>query len=110
MTPEKPASDAPSWPETTVTLLHPVTGPDGEQIASLTFREPDVEALEKIEDIDAKEGEKIKVRHLRVIAAALSRQPDDVIRKINARDFGKVSEALVPFLEYAVTRAPSSGS
>lgn len=96
------ATPRPVWPSTTVPLDYPVTGPQGEEIASLTFSEPDVEALERIETLDLQEGEKIKVRHLRAIAAALSRQPDDVIRSLNARDFGRVSEAIVPFLEFAV--------
>jgi hypothetical protein len=106
----EPAANAASWPETSVTLTHPITGADGTEIRVLTFREPDVEALEKIETVDAAEGEQIKVRHLRAIAAALSRQPDEVIRRINARDFARIAEAIAPFLQGAAAAPQSSGS
>jgi hypothetical protein len=103
------AQERPIWKTATVALDHPVSVPDGPEIASLTFSEPDVEVLERIEELDLAEGQKIKVRHLRVIAAALSRQPDDVIRALHARDFGKVVEAIAPFLEYLVRKEePSS--
>jgi hypothetical protein len=97
------------WPTMTVTLEHPVTDEDGAEIAAISFHEPDVEALERLEEIDAAEGERLKVRHLRFIAAVLSRQPDAVIRKVHAKDFAKIVEAISPFLEYVVKAAPPSG-
>jgi|GEM_PF-2270197 len=100
-----PREERPKWPDATVALTHPVKGADGEDITALTFLEPDVEALERLEDLDVQDGERIKIRHLRYIAAALSRQPDEVIKRINARDFAKVTEAITPFLEYAVRTA-----
>lgn len=106
----EPREERAEWPKATVTLARPVKGADGEEIASLTFLEPDVEALERIEDLDVQEGEPIKVRHLRHIAAALSRQPDEVIKRLHARDFAKVTEALTPFLEYAVRAGREAGT
>lgn len=107
MAPAVQPDTPPQWVEKTVPLIHPIDGPEG-KIESLTFREPDVEALERIEELDIQKGDRIKVRHLRVIAAALSRQPDDLIRRVHASDFEKVTEAIVPFLEFAVSAEASS--
>lgn len=97
-----PPQDRSPWPEVTIPLRHPIKGVDGAEITSLTFSEPDVEALERMEDLEPAEGERLKVRHLRAIAGALSRQPDDLIRRLRASDFTRVVEAMKPFLEYLV--------
>lgn len=99
--PEASDNAAPIWPEAHVDLDHPIPDGKGGEIKRITFREPDVEALETMEELELVRGEPLKIRHLRIISAALSRLPNETIKKINSRDFTRLAEALAPFLEAA---------
>lgn len=86
------------WKTETVTLTHPIPAGEGsdQKITSITLFEPDVEALEKIEDLNFKEGEKLTVKQIRGAIAALSRLDDDVIRKLHRDDFNALGNAFPP--------------
>lgn len=99
--PDASSNAAPIWPETFVDLDFPIPDGKGGTIKRITFHEPDVEALETMEELDLVEGKPLKVRHIRIISAALSRLPNETIKKINSRDFTRLAEALAPFLEAA---------
>lgn len=86
------------WKEVRHTLAHPVEGEAG-QITEIVLREPDVEALERIDDMSLAEGQKIKIAQLRAIIAALSRLPDETIKRLHKDDFTVLGELAVPLLD-----------
>jgi len=90
---------APPWPEIRHTLRFPITPPGGEVVSEVVCREPDVEALERIDNLGMVEGQPLKVAQIRGIIAALSGLPDDVIRKMHKTDFAGLTEKVVPLLE-----------
>lgn len=77
------------WKSKSVPLTHPI--PEGEgsdkKITAITLFEPDVEALEKIEDLGIEAGKKLSVKQIRGAIAAMSRLDDDVIKKLHRSDF-----------------------
>lgn len=95
-TENKPTSK-PMWAEVKLTLSHPIETAEG-MLSEITLREPDVEALERIDDLAMTEGQRLRVAQVRGIIAALSGQPDDVIKKLHKGDFAAIGEAAVPLL------------
>lgn len=83
---------------TTYALKHPVTV-DGEAYVTITIYEPNVAALEAIDDIGIVEEERPRIRHLRLVLAALTRIPNKVIGELHRSDFEALVEIAVPFLE-----------
>ena len=86
------------WKSTIVTLAHPIPVSEGSVINAVTLREPDVEALEIIEDCGFVEGERPTVKQLRVAIVALSNLTEEQARKLHRDDFGKVCQAAIPFV------------
>lgn len=86
------------WKEVRYALVYPVEGEDG-LLTEIVLREPDVEALERIDDISLAEGHKIKIAQLRAIIAALSRLPDETVKKLHKEDFTALGELAVPLLD-----------
>lgn len=85
----------PRWDVVRHTLDFPVDGPNG-RVTEVTLREPDVEALEKLDDLGLKEGSPLKIGHIRAMIATLSGLPDEVVRQMHRRDFTALAEKLVP--------------
>lgn len=83
---------------TTYTLKHPITV-DDETYVTITVYEPNVAALEAIDDIGIVDEERPRIRHLRQVIAALTRIPNKVIGELHRDDFEALVEMAVPFLE-----------
>ena len=95
-------------------LKHPVEA-DGKAFASITLREPDIEALEAIDDLAIEPGVRIKVRQLRSMIEILGDLPPEVVGKIHRDDFAKITVLVVPLLdapeeEVSSTSSPSGAS
>lgn len=91
------APPAPKWADVTVTLTHPLLY--GERsVTSITLREPDLEALEKLDDLGLKEDEKPTVRQCRAMIQALSREPDELLSKLHRADVLALVEAMAPLV------------
>ena len=71
------------------------------------LREPDIDGLEKIDDLGLTEGAPIKVSQIRAIIAILSGLPDETVKKFYKRDFAAVGEKLLPLL--AEPTIPTAG-
>lgn len=86
------------WRSLKVDLDYPVAGPNG-LVQSLDFREPDAEALERIDTAQAASGT-ASVRFLieMVRAVLVDHALEDVIPRLHRDDFEKVAEALAPFV------------
>lgn len=100
-----------NWQSKTHVLKFPVII-EGKTIAAITLREPDVDALEKIDGLGLKEGVPPNVKQVRGIIEALADQPGIVIGKLNKADFQALGELAVPLLEPAQEGSgqPSSNS
>lgn len=102
---ENPAQGAaapdPAWPEIRHPLLHPVPVEGTEKLREIVLREPDVEALERIDALNLKPGEALSISQLRAVIAALSNQPDATIKKLHQADFRALGEKAAPLLEGA---------
>ena len=96
------AAGTPKWEEFTHPLLYPVPT-EGQTLASVTFREPDGEALEAIDNLNLDPGKPMRVSQVLGIIAALSGIPIDTVRKFHARDIRALGEAASPLLEGAGT-------
>ncbi len=83
----------PVWAE----IKHPLIFPVGD-LKELTFREPNGEALEAIEDLGVEDGKAPTVRQTIGIISALSGVPVETIRKFNQRDIEGAANACVPLL------------
>ncbi len=100
--PEVISSEVEEWPSISVTLNYPVDIPGHGKPKKLVFREPDVEALERIEALNLKEGAQVKLFEVRAIAEALAGFPEGSLKKLNHRDIKKVSEEVAPFFQVAL--------
>lgn len=88
---------AEEWKSVTITLLHPIKV--GElSLSTITLREPDLEALEKIDDIGFEAGMRPSVRQLRLAIEALSGQETQILNRLHKDDFEALGEAAVPLL------------
>jgi len=85
------------WKTVTHALKYPVNA-GGATISAIVLREPDVDALEAIEDLGIVPGETLKVRQIRGIILALSDQPDTVIGKLHRSDLSELGNLLAPLL------------
>lgn len=85
------------WKTVTHRLKYPVVV-NGERIEQITLREPDVEALEKIDDLGIEEGKELKVRQLRGIIEAIGDAPDGAIGKLHRADIEALGNLAVPLL------------
>lgn len=95
------------------TATHTLTGPiDHEEktYGAITVREPDVDALEEIEELGIEEGKKPTLRQLRGIISALADAPHEVIGKLHRDDFTALVELTVPLLGGSKSDAPQSSS
>jgi type II secretory pathway component PulC len=72
---------------------------DGALHTTITLREPDVDALEKIDDLDLVEGGRPKIRQMRSMIAAVADVSDAVIGKLHRNDMIALGELLAPLLE-----------
>lgn len=85
------------WKTETLVLKYLVTI-DDKTYSSITVREPDVEALEKIEELGVVEGAKTTIRQTRGMIAALADVPEAVILKLHRFDLMAVGELLAPLV------------
>lgn len=102
---EAPASAAPApavWNEAPYSFIFPVAQPNGETITNITIREPDAEALERIDALGIEEGRKPTVAQGRCIMEALAGLDDGALKKMHAKDFTALMELSGPFLEGAM--------
>jgi hypothetical protein len=86
-------ANMPAWAEIKLSLTFPIDGFD-----SLTFREPNGEALEAIENLGIEPGSAPTIGQTMGIISALSGLHIDDIRKLNHRDIKAASEVMVPLL------------
>lgn len=71
---------------------------DGKQIAAVTVREPDVQALETIDDLGIVEGKRPTIKQSVALVAAMADVPIEVIRKLHKADFQSLMELVVPLM------------
>lgn len=81
----------------TVSLAYPIKI-EGRTIREITFREPDIEMLEQIEELGVTEGQRPTIRQLKGLFVALGDQPAEIVGKVHRNDLVVLSEAAVPFL------------
>lgn len=86
-------NDLPVWKEQTYTLIFPIG-----DMKTLTFREPNGEALEAMEDLAIPEGAKPTIKQTIAIISILSGVDTATIKKFNQRDILGAGEAMVPLL------------
>lgn len=86
-----------NWKTVTHKLKFPLEF-DGEKIEKITLREPDVEALEQIDELDIQPGKPIRVRQMRGMIEALSDVPGDALKKMHSDDLTALGELLAPLL------------
>lgn len=99
----------PTWKEKTIALAHPIRV--GERsIAALTLFEPNVDAMEAIEEIGFVEGQKATVKQMRAAVVALSRETPEAIGKLHRDDFAALAEAAVPLLSESTDGAADKDS
>ena len=90
----------------TIALDYPLgpdeLGPGARTITEVTLRAADVETIEAMEDAGVTEAEgDLTVRQTRVILVAMSDLTTAEALRLDPRDFRRISEAAVPFLEAA---------
>ncbi|MCT8999224.1 phage tail assembly protein [Chelativorans intermedius] len=87
-----------NWKTVTHTLKFPLQF-EGRKIEKITLREPDVEALEKIDELDIQPGKPVRVRQMRGMIAALGDCPPEALGKLHRDDLAALGELLGPLLE-----------
>lgn len=96
-----------TWKIKAIALKHPITV--GEKtIAAVVLREPDLNALEAIEELALKDGVPPSVAQLRGIIVAIGDQPDAIVGKLHRDDFAAITEEIAPFLSGEETEAPAT--
>ncbi|SOC47672.1 tail assembly chaperone E/41/14-like protein [Rhizobium subbaraonis] len=91
------------WKTQAHPLKHPITIGD-KTYAAVMLREPDADALEAIDDLGMKEGERARIGQLKGLLCALADVPGEVIGKLHRDDFIALQEIAIPLLH------PSEGS
>jgi len=86
-----------NWRSETVVLTHPIDAED-KSYGAITLREPNVDALEAIEELGPFE-DRLTVKQTRAMIALLGDLPNDVVGKLHRADFERIGEALGPLLE-----------
>lgn len=107
-----------TWKSSTHKLAFPFEigeGEDRRKVTSITLREPDVEALEIIDELGIKppdEGEEMpdmSIKDMRILMSALSDEPADVLKKLHLKDFMALGDLVGPLLESPGKVSPGSG-
>lgn len=100
------------WKSETVPLTHPISGAgdSSQKITSITLHEPNVEALELIQEAGFTEGAQPTVKQLRTAIAALARIDPDLLLTLHRDDFTKLAEKAVPFVTGSVEPSPPESS
>jgi hypothetical protein len=97
-----------SWKTITHTLTHPINCA-GKTYDRITLREPDVDALEAIEELGLEEGAKMGIKQLRGVIVALCDLDDAAIGKMHRTDLMAMGELIAPLLSGSESdEAPSS--
>lgn len=86
------------WKKSTHVLKYPVTV-DGKEHAAVTLREPDVDALEAIEELGISESGNPTIKQMRGMIVALADVPSAVIGKLHRDDLASLGELLAPLLD-----------
>ena len=97
-----------NWKTHSLPLAYPITvgeGPDAKKIEAIVLREPDLEALEKLDEGGVLDGAGMSIKQVRLCLEAMSDVPAEAIRKMHASDAMKAAEALGPLLESLVPEA-----
>lgn len=89
-----------NWKTVTHNLKFPVDH-EGAKIEKITLREPDVEALEAIDELEIEPGKPIRVRQMRGMIAALGDAPDAALGKLHRDDLAALGELIAPLLDSA---------
>lgn len=95
------------------TVIHPlahVINIDGKSFDRITLREPDVDALEAIEELGLKEGAKMGVKELRGVIGALSDFDDATVGKMHRTDMMAVGDIIAPLLSGSETSGEQSSN
>lgn len=84
---------------------------EGSKVTKITLREPDVEALEAIDELGIEPGKPMRIKHIRGIIETLGDAPAGTIGKLHRTDIAALGELLGPLLEdpeteEATTEAP----
>lgn len=87
-----------AWKKATHVLKYPVTV-DGKEHVTVTMREPDVDALEAIEDLGIEENRNPTIKQVRGMITALADMPSAVIGKLHRDDLTALGELLAPLLD-----------
>lgn len=88
---------AEEWKVDVVPLLHPIKV--GElSLTEIALREPDLEALEMIEEAGFVLDQRPTVKQIRTVIQALSGQPIEVLRKLHRDDFTTLTERATPLV------------
>lgn len=96
-----------TWKVKAIPLKYPITIGD-KTVAAVTLREPDLNALEAIDELALKEGVAPSVAQLRGIIVALGDQSTEIIGKLHRDDFAAITEEIAPFLSGEETEAPAT--
>ena len=91
------------------TLKHPIEV-EGKTLTSITLHEPDVDDLERIDDLSIEPGVRIKVRQLRGMIEILGDLPPEAVGKVHRDDFVKVTALVVPLLDAPEEETSSASS
>lgn len=87
-----------TWKTRTHALAHPVEF-DGSAVHSITLREPDLDALERIEALGLPSGDELpSLVQVRGMIEALSGLPTALVGKLHRDDFTAVAAFVVPLL------------
>lgn len=95
-----------TWKTKTHVLKFPVTLGD-KTYAAVTLREPDVDALEVIEELGIEEGKRPTIRQARGLIAALADVPTEALGKMHKDDLAELGEMVAPLLEGEENASPS---
>lgn len=98
-----------SWKTVTHPLIHTINI-SGKSFDRITLREPDVDALEAIEDLGLKEGEPMGIKALRGVVVALSDFDNATVGKMHRADLMAIGEIIAPLLSGSETEGEQSSN
>lgn len=87
------------WKEVTYTLKFPVSLGNGTSVTSITFREPNGEALEAIDALGMEPGSNPTTSQGLGVIRALSGTQKEVTNKLHIKDIAGMMEVITPLLE-----------
>lgn len=91
-----------TWKLKAIPLQHPISVGEN-TVAAVVLRDPDLNALEAIDELGLQENVSPTVSQLRGIVVALSDQPDEIVGKLHRDDFATITEEIAPFLSGPTT-------